>query len=565
MELKKLSLGNQMFCHIIEHNLTYADKTKYIYELLQSENKNYLLLRPRRFGKTLLLTTIQELFSGNPERFKGLWIGKSDYDFPKLPVIQLSMTMNSDSPKLLQKTLLSRLQRVAESYNLDVFESDPYKYFIALIQAVSKVYNSKVVVLIDECDAAVTRRMDNLKLAQENAFVLHKFFGTLKDPEVYPNLRLSFITGITRYALPSINSSDKYLTDISLDPNYAGICGFTLDDFDSLFSDRLDNTLEELKKKGAMMPFTSVHELKDRIYMWYNGYNFGGETRVLNPWNILYFFRNITFNSYWNQSGRPGHLDSMIKAKPIDFIQATNNTYSESELKKSDLNQLEAVPVLFHSGYLTIDKTITNTLVNDSKSEFSYSFRFPDYEVCSTYYSDLFDLILQPERHDEFRTNGKILREAIFKKNAKTISLIFTEYLARIAYFQRPEDEKTYNAFVEFILSALGFDVKIEIPGKNGRMDLYFKLKDNVYAIASLRHVSKKKKLTKADEMAVLARLATKNLTAPIKSKYIVAAVEAKLGPRKVNKLLRKSEREIMTNAEMDKILLSAKQKVLSK
>jgi hypothetical protein len=157
MEFKQFPLGNQSFDKIIDENLVYADKTKYIYDLLKSTKNNYFLSRPRRFGKTLLLSTIHELFTGNSERFKDLWIGGSDYDFPKLPVIQLSMTMNSTSPKLLQETMLSRLKSIAKRNNLDVDRNDTNEYFSGLIQAVSDLSKSKVVVLIDEYDAPVNR------------------------------------------------------------------------------------------------------------------------------------------------------------------------------------------------------------------------------------------------------------------------------------------------------------------------------------------------------------------------------------------------------------------------
>jgi hypothetical protein len=198
MKLKKLPLGSLTFAEIIDQNFVYADKTKYIYDLINSGEKSYFLLRPRRFGKSLLLSTIDELFSGDRKRFNNLWIGSSDYDFPKLPVIHLNMAMDSDTPETLKKNMLIRLKRVAERNNLDVFGEDPDEYFIGLIQAASKAYNSQIVILIDEYDAPVTDAMKNKELAQANVHVLHNFFRTLKNWEVYPYVRFSFVTGLTR-------------------------------------------------------------------------------------------------------------------------------------------------------------------------------------------------------------------------------------------------------------------------------------------------------------------------------------------------------------------------------
>ncbi|MDR2436976.1 MAG: AAA family ATPase [Endomicrobium sp.] len=307
MELKQFPLGNQSFDEIIDENLVYADKTKYIYDLLNSKEQSFFLSRPRRFGKSILLSTICELFTGNPERFKELWIGGSDYDFPKLPVIHLSMAVDSMSSEALEKSILCKLKTFSKRNNLDVDGDDTNEYFIRLIQAASKIYKSKVVVLIDEYDAPVNRRMNNLKLAQANADVLHDFFATLKEPQVSTCVRFTLVTGITRYALNSKDSYPNHLVDISLDPNYAGICCFTLDDFDSLFSDRLGYTFEELKKLGRINAFASIHDLKASINYWYDGYNWGGETRVLNPYTILFFFRNNAFTKYWIQSGQPRH------------------------------------------------------------------------------------------------------------------------------------------------------------------------------------------------------------------------------------------------------------------
>ncbi|MDR2437583.1 MAG: AAA family ATPase [Endomicrobium sp.] len=566
MDFDEFPFKNHTFAEIIDKNLVYADKTKYIYRLLHCENKNYFLSRPSRFGKSLLLSTIAELFSGNPERFKDLWIGGSDYDFQKLPVIHLSMSLYSKSRSSLDKSLLRRLKMIAAENNLYVYGYSAAAYLNMLIQKLSKASDSQVVVLIDDCDAPVTRRMYDLEIAKDNSYAIYDFLETLKDPEVSPCVRLSFVTGITRYPLvckPTASVAD-HLVDISLDPNYAGICGFTLDDLDSLFSDKLDNSLEELKKFGRMESFTNIEDLKAKINYWYDGYSWGGETRVLNPWTILFFFRNKVFSNYWVQYARPRNLNALIKANPLDFIEATLNLYQESDLKKFDIDLLETIPILFHSGYLTIDKTITNTSGMDREGELSYSLRLPNHEVGFSYYNYIFNELFKPKNLEELKTNGKFLREALLQKNADKISLIFYDFLGRTSFYQRPDGEKNFNTFVQFILFALGFDVKIEKHETQGRLELCFEIDYKVYAIFAIRHVPKKSKLTEEEEKLFFINLAKIKLAPTVIPRYIGGAVLKKIGSRNVHKLLRESPKEAMTDYGKFKLLENEGKKVLS-
>ncbi|MDR0621198.1 MAG: AAA family ATPase, partial [Deltaproteobacteria bacterium] len=201
--MKKLPIGDHTFAAIIDKGYLYADKTQYIYELLRSGSNAFFLSRPRRFGKTLLLHTFNELFSGNRERFKDLWIVRSDYVFQKHPVLFLSLSMKSNIPGLLEANLLSGLKNIARKANLTIDGVSSDTVFGNLIEALYEQAGSKpdsgIVVLIDEYDAPVTRNMLNIKVAEDNANTLHEFFAALKKPEVSPCLHFTFVTGITRY------------------------------------------------------------------------------------------------------------------------------------------------------------------------------------------------------------------------------------------------------------------------------------------------------------------------------------------------------------------------------
>jgi hypothetical protein len=215
MTLKQLSLGDLTFANIIDRNYLYVDKTRYIYELLQLPERQIFLSRPRRFGKTLLLRTIKELFAGQKKSrksrkslFEGLWIKgpESDYQFPKHPVLSFNLSMKSSSPEALETDILGKLEDVADKADLTIKTGSYVAYFRRLIQALAEKDGSPVVVLIDEYDAPVTRNMDNPGLAEANAKVLHDLFATLKEDDVSAAIHLAVVTGITRYALTSMDS-----------------------------------------------------------------------------------------------------------------------------------------------------------------------------------------------------------------------------------------------------------------------------------------------------------------------------------------------------------------------
>ncbi|MDR1607348.1 MAG: AAA family ATPase, partial [Deltaproteobacteria bacterium] len=244
--MKELPLGNQSFAVIRYKDLFYVDKTEYIYNLLKSPENNYFLSRPRRFGKTLLLNTIKELFKGNRKPFEGLWIDSSDYAFPKHPVLYLSLSMQAPTPEILWNSILFKLRKIAKREKLAIEGDTPDLYFGSLIEALYEKAKAegeaeaekkakdkakakdetlsepkpepycdeyKVAILIDEYDAPVTRNMKNNAVAKANADILHDFFATLKEDDVASCIRFTFVTGITRYALTSMDSGPNHLND----------------------------------------------------------------------------------------------------------------------------------------------------------------------------------------------------------------------------------------------------------------------------------------------------------------------------------------------------------------
>jgi hypothetical protein len=431
---------------------------------------------------------------------------------------------------------------------------------------------ANVVVLIDEYDAPVTRNMDNKEVAKQNAKILHDFFAILKNEDVSKCIRFTFVTGITRYALTSLDSGANHLVDISLKTEYAGICGFTLEDVQSLFSDRLEMTLSELKLKGQMEKSATIEDLIAKILFWYDGYNWGGETRVLNPYSILNFFYNNFFDNYWITSGRPQHLTSLILEKPNDFLKPKLESYLSQEVRKPDLTGLQAVPVLFHSGYLTVDRTVSTTKINEitNKKEetISYFFRLPNNEVSSSYYNDCFNVIFNRKIDKDFvrelKEKRASLTEAFLTKNAQTVEVILKDLFATLTYHQRMEGEKIYHAYIHLILLIFEFDVYSEIPTSEGRLDLYVRLPDNIFVIIEIKHHQTQNKLTKNEENKLLAQLTIRNIPKDIRDQCLANAVRNKLEVKDYLKFLEGLPQQPQTDAEENHILAQEAMNILT-
>jgi hypothetical protein len=561
----QFALGGQPFDEIIKGNLFYNDKTKNIYDLIRSSKKNYFLSRPRRFGKSLLLSTLETLFSGQREPFKDLWIGQSDYKFPKHPVLSFSLMMRSESPEIFEYNLLSSLKKLAEEANLTINELTSDKYFESLIEALYKkggaTDDSKVVILIDEYDDPVTSNIDNQEVAQANAKYLRKFFATLKKPAVHKAIRFTFVTGITRYALTSLDSGPNHLNDISLDPRYEGICGFTKDEFPSLFADLMEPTLKQLKAKGQMKPSDDVNTLWSEIADWYDGYNWGGETRVLNPYSILHFFERCEFDNYWIQSGRPGHLTALIKATPSEYLEPKFEPLLSDAVRKSEFNKLKTLPVLFHSGYLTVDRTTQVPKIdpntNKVKMKTVYTFRYPNYEVRDSYLNDVCSVIFDKELND-FNAIGLEIKEAFLTRNAKAIGDLLSGQLAHLSYLERATKEKIFHAFIHLILQTAGFKITSELMGAKTRIDLLVELKDRVYVIIELKYLYNPKKRTKAERNEILARLAKQSLDTSLMDEALSRSNLSDLYNKEIYKALKEHESRDNPLSKDERILLIA-------
>jgi len=353
--MKKLPIGIQTFKEIIKDNYLYIDKTDLALELI--ENHKYIFLsRPRRFGKSLFVDTLKNIFEGNRYLFKGLHI-YDNYHFSSYPVIYINWDgrnyQNLSTTKLKANEILE-LNRENLEIELNNI-SDPSIYFETLIQTAYKKYNKQVVILIDEYDKPVIDNLNNTNLALENVAFLKEFYEILKANDQY--IKFAFLTGRTKLSKDGIFSSLNIITDISLIKKYSTICGFTKNNLENQFKEYL---------KGVEIT---------KIAKWYCGYNFLGE-KVFNPFDILQFIENeFSFKNYWWDSGNHEILKTLLDKHDYNLANLENIILEEEDINSFDVVNLPLEILLFQTGYLTIDKELQKI------NRLEYKLKIPNREL----------------------------------------------------------------------------------------------------------------------------------------------------------------------------------------
>ena len=465
--MKPLPIGIQNIKEIIMGGYVYADKTRYVYELLY-DAKYYFLSRPRRFGKSLLLDTINEVFKGDKELFKGLWIYDSGHDFQKHPVIRLDMSKTAnENAETLKISLTAILNVQIRAEELDIPEGNPSDMFFRLIEGLHEKYGQRVVVLIDEYDKPILDQLKNLEIAEANREVLRGFYGILKSMDPY--LRLTFITGVTKFARTAIFSGLNNLLDITLLDDYANICGITPDDLVTCFGDRI-------KSLSNHQGFENMKNIHEEILNWYNGYSWDGKSRVINPFSLLCFFRQKRFEGFWYSSGTPGFLIDLVKKNPGVYVDINDSIVTNYTLDSADFNRLNPVSLMFQTGYLTI-KSIDNSF-----TPLVYNLAIPNREVREAF--NLHIISGFTESGDDISQHAKIKILSVLRAgNLENMLDILKGLFASIPYNLHVDEEAYYHSIFYAVMTVLGFDMEVEVAVSKGRIDAALEMPDKVYVM----------------------------------------------------------------------------------
>ncbi len=447
--MKNLPIGIQTFHQIRdkEENYIYIDKTDLALKLIKS-GKYYFLSRPRRFGKSLFLDTLKDIFEGKKELFEGLYIyDKWDWDI-SYPVVKISFGAGvTKSVNDLDQTILYLIDENQERLGLECQYKESVKNcFLELIKKAYQKYNQKVVILIDEYDKPILDNITDKKLSKEIRDRLKNIYSVIKDSDQY--VKFAFLTGVSKFSRVSLFSGLNNLEDISLDERYATICGYTHRDVESHFEERLDGVdLDELKK-------------------WYNGYNFLGEG-VYNPFDILLFFsKGKSYRNYWFETGNPSFLIEILREKNYFLPNLEDLAVSESDLGSFDVDDIKLETLLFQTGYLTIKevKTIFNQRI--------YQLTYPNLEVRTALNENIFKYLLTDSSLPKMPILTAILNKDMdkFKREIYQLfsSLPYNSYVKN----DIQNYEGYYANVIYAYLAGLGIEFIAEDVTNLGRIDL---------------------------------------------------------------------------------------------
>ncbi len=457
--LKKLPIGIQTFSQIREDNYIYIDKTEEAYELI-TNYKYAFLSRPRRFGKSLFLDTLRNVFEGKKEYFEGLYI-YTKWDWGKTyPVIKISWGGKLRTIEDLEYTLKSTLKDNQERLGIECDEFDHLPTcFKELIKNSYQKYNQRVVVLIDEYDKPILDVIEDKAQAVEHREYIKGLYSILKESDEY--LQFAFLTGVSKFSKASIFSGLNMLEDISLSHRFGNICGYTQNDLETTFKEHL---------KGANL---------QRVKQWYNGYYFLKE-RVYNPFDILQFIKNeFLFDNYWFATGTPTFLIKLIEQNNYFLPKLSNLKVGKELLDSFDIDNIKLEVILYQSGYLTIYKTLKTPF-----DTIEYKLKIPNVEVKMSFYTFIIETLYKQNpsnfRNDLYITlaNGKLeeFKETLISLFA---SIPYNNYTNNKIY----EYEGFYASVIFSYLQSLGVEIVGEDVTNLGRIDLTLFIDDKIYII----------------------------------------------------------------------------------
>lgn len=496
--IMKYPVGIQSFEDIRTSGYLYIDKTDIIYRLVES-GKSFFLSRPRRFGKSLAVSTIQAYFEGRKELFEGLKIAELEKDWAVHPVLHLDLNAGKykDNGEELNAVLNNALCNWEKLYGSDASETTLSLRFMGVIKRAYEQTGQKTVVLIDEYDKPLLQTINDEALQEEYRTMLKAFYSVLKSQDRY--LRFAFLTGVTKFSKVSVFSDLNNLSDISLDAPYERLCGITNDELDSVFH----SSIEELAEANDM----TFSEARETLRRRYDGYHFSRKmTDIYNPFSLLSAFSKQSFGSYWFETGTPTFLVELLRKNdiPIDGIEGCE--MDAMSLGNVDVLKTNPVPVLYQSGYLTIKGYDREFMI--------YKLGFPNEEVKDGFLKFLIPFyanIDSTEADSYIRSFIMDIRHADIDSFMQRLASFFAGY--NYDLIPRHDLERHYRNVIFTVCRLIGLRVQAEYRTSAGRIDMVLETKDTVFIFEFKLNVSAKvavKQINRKDYAAQFAADARK-------------------------------------------------------
>ncbi len=454
---KKLPIGIQTFSEIRQNDHYYVDKTSLAINLIDN-GKHYFLSRPRRFGKSLFLDTLKELFEGNEALFQGL-DAHSQWDWSvKYPVLRFSFgRKNYNHSKSIEESLNQQLTRFEQTFKVKRQFDDAGSRLADLIDNMTSDTQLPVVILIDEYDKPILDALQKPEVAKANRDFLRGFYSTIKDYDA--NIKFSFLTGVSKFSKVSLFSGLNNLQDITLDPEFSTLCGYTDHDVNSVFAEELDGLDRE------------------EIRRWYNGYNWLGEG-VYNPFDILQLFKRREFENYWFETGTPTFLVDLLFMRQVPTLKLDNLLSSSAMLSSFEVERIDTEALLFQTGYLTIKSS------QRVGGQTYYTLGYPNQEVFQSLNESLLSVMVEDKSSQSH--NSVALYQLLLANDFDGLKNLFQSFFASIPYhWYTNNDIQSFEGYYASVFysyfASLGLDVTVEDATNLGRIDMTLLFNNQVY------------------------------------------------------------------------------------
>lgn len=466
--MKPLTSSVFSFEKLRKEGFCYVDKTEYLWQLIRNSGESYFLARPRRFGKSLTVSTLKAIFEGRKELFEGLALYDKPYDWKKYPVLHLSLgdynPMN-DTPDKLNRYLVQKVCQLARTRHIEPLVSDdPSAILGQLIDTLSE-NGGQVVILIDEYDKPLLDNVLNPDIANLQR-TLKGFYGVLKDRNAEE--RFLFITGVSKFSHVSLFSELNNLTDISMDARFATMLGYTQQELEANFPDYLE--------QAAANNHLSMDECKEKVKAWYNGFRFhANSATVYNPVSIAKFFeQGGEFRNYWFSTGTPAFLLDVMKKKSFDLESVLAKPLSGFAFDAYEVERIDPLALLLQTGYLTIGRT------EQRYSGLSYYLCFPNLEVKGSFQtylaSDYSGINVGAVDSTIYR-----LADAVRDGEVDTFMETMKTFFAKVPYDLHMKSENNFQVLFYSIFLLLGINIAAESRTNAGRIDAVAQNEDFVF------------------------------------------------------------------------------------
>ena len=458
MAKRRLPIGIQTFRKVREENCYYVDKTAYV-ERLVVEGTHYFLSRPRRFGKSLFLDTLKELFEGNEALFKGLHVHAGWTWGEPHPVVRLDFAGGDfKQPELLADSVMEQLAAEERRHEVETSYRTVPGRFAHLLEVLHKRTGRRVVVLVDEYDKPILDALGEPSVARANRDFLRSVYGVIKASDAH--VRFTFLTGVTKFSKVNLFSQLNNLIDLTLEPAYSSICGYTEGDLDTVFAPELEGLDRE--------------QVRD----WYNGYSWLGAEKVYNPFDVLLLLRRRTFDAHWFETGTPAFLVDTLFERQVSSVSLADMAGTGDLLSAFDVEHIGTEALLFQTGYLTI------TGAEELGGMKLYRLGYPNREVRQS-----LNLVLLRHlvRNTQRQTANSIRLERLLKTaDCAGLQELFQAFFASIPYeWHVNNDIARYEGYYASVFysyfAALGYEITVEESSAAGRLDMAVRTGGHVY------------------------------------------------------------------------------------